>query len=50
MGVVTQHFGVSWVKRPLVNILVVVANIQIRTLEVEVEKGSIKIMFLEVFL
>jgi hypothetical protein len=28
------------VKRPLVQILVVVANIQMRTLKTEVEKGS----------
>jgi hypothetical protein len=29
-----------WVKQPLVQILVVVANIQVRTLKTEVEKGS----------
>ena len=29
------------VKRPLVRILVVVANIQMRTLKTEVEKGSV---------
>ena len=29
-----------WVERPLVQILVVVANIQVRTLKTEVEKGS----------
>jgi len=30
----------TWVKQPLVQILVVVANIQMRTLRTEVEKGS----------
>ena len=30
----------AWVKQPLVQILVVVANIQMRTLKAEVEKGS----------
>ena len=30
----------AWVKQPLVQILVVVANIQVRTLKAEVEKGS----------
>ena len=30
----------GWVKRPRLQILVVVANIQIRTLKTEVEKGS----------
>ena len=30
----------TWVKQPLVQILVVVANIQMRTLKTEVEKGS----------
>ena len=31
-----------WVKQPLVQILVVVANIQVRTLKTEVEKGSME--------
>ena len=31
----------AWVKQPLVQILVVVANIQMRTLKAEVEKGSV---------
>ena len=30
----------AWVERPLVQILVVVANIQVRTLKTEVGKGS----------
>ena len=30
----------GWVELPLVQILVVVANIQMRTLKTEVEKGS----------
>lgn len=38
--VVTQPLARAWVKRPLVQILVVVANIQMRTLKTEVEKGS----------
>ena len=33
--------GVSLGQRPLVQILVVVANIQMRTLKADVEKGSI---------
>ena len=31
----------AWVKQPLVQILVLVANIQMRTLKTEVEKGSV---------
>ncbi|GAB1858759.1 hypothetical protein MHTCC0001_36000 [Flavobacteriaceae bacterium MHTCC 0001] len=38
--VVTQPLARARVKRPLVQILVVVANIQMRTLKTEVEKGS----------
>lgn len=38
--VVTQPLARAWVKRPPVQILVVVANIQMRTLKTEVEKGS----------
>ena len=37
----TQPLARAWVKRPLVQILVVVANIQTRTLKAEVEKGSV---------
>ena len=33
------------VERPLVQILVVVANIQMRTLKAEVEKGSMRTAF-----
>ena len=33
------------VKRPLVQILVVVANIQVRTLKAEVEKGFMRTAF-----
>ena len=40
MEVATQPWTKVWVKRPLVQILVVVANIQMRTLKTEVEKGS----------
>ena len=40
MGVVVQLTAQAGVKRPLVQILVVVANIQIRTLKTEVGKGS----------
>ena len=39
-GLVTQPWACAWVKRALVQILVVVANIQMRTLKTEVEKGS----------
>ena len=35
-----QRALATWVKRPLVQILVVVANIQVRALKTEVEKGS----------
>eukprot|EP01025_Chloroclados_australasicus_P068263 TRINITY_DN9471_c2_g1_i1.p1 TRINITY_DN9471_c2_g1~~TRINITY_DN9471_c2_g1_i1.p1 ORF type:complete len:136 (+),score=4.29 TRINITY_DN9471_c2_g1_i1:280-687(+) len=38
--VVAQPWVQTWVKRLLVQILVVVANIQMRTLKTEVEKGS----------
>ena len=40
MRVVVQLAARAGVKRPLVQILVVVANIQMRTLKTEVEKGS----------
>ena len=40
MRVVVQLVSRGRVKRPLVQILVVVANIQMRTLKTEVEKGS----------
>ena len=40
MEVVTKLGRESRVKQPLVQILVVVANIQMRTLKTEVEKGS----------
>ena len=39
-GLVRQLLVQIWVKQPLVQILVVVANIQMRTLKTEVEKGS----------
>ena len=39
-GFVMQLLVQFWVKQPLVQILVVVANIQMRTLKTEVEKGS----------
>ena len=39
-GFVMQLLAQIWVKQPLVQILVVVANIQMRTLKTEVEKGS----------
>ena len=41
MEVVTQPWAQAWVKQPLVQILVVVANIQMGTLKTEVEKGSV---------
>ena len=37
---VTKPLACAWVKQLLVQILVVVANIQMRTLKTEVEKGS----------
>ena len=40
MGVVKQRGPRGGVKQPLVQILVVVANIQKRTLKTEVGKGS----------
>ena len=40
LGLVMKLVGQPWVKRLLVQILVVVANIQMRTLKTEVEKGS----------
>ena len=40
MRVTVQPVEQSRVKSPLVQILVVVANIQMRTLKTEVEKGS----------
>lgn len=40
MGVVVQSWARARIKRPLVQILVVVATIQMRTLKTEVEKGS----------
>ena len=39
-GPVTKLLVQAWVKRFLAQILVVVANIQTRTLKTEVEKGS----------
>lgn len=39
-GPVKKPWQRCWVKRPLVQILVVVANIQVRALKTEVEKGS----------
>ncbi|KAL3681432.1 hypothetical protein R1sor_024388 [Riccia sorocarpa] len=39
-GVVAKPWARARVKRPPVQILVVVANIQMRTLKTEVEKGS----------
>ena len=39
---VVRSLGVSLVELPLVQILVVVANIQMRTLKTEVEKGSMR--------
>ena len=38
--VATQPLAQAWVKQPLVQILVGVASIQMRTLKTEVEKGS----------
>ena len=40
VGVVMQPLAQAWANQPLVQILVVVANIQMRTLKAEVEKGS----------
>ena len=40
MGVVVQLLAKASAKQPLVQILVVVASIQMRTLKTEVEKGS----------
>ena len=40
MGIAVQLTARAGVKRPLVQILVVVANIQMRTLKTEVGKGS----------
>ena len=40
-GRVKKPWQRCWVERPLVQILVVVANIQVRTLKTEVEKGSV---------
>lgn len=40
-----EAFGVSWVERHLVQILVVVANSQLETLAAEVEKGSLRTAF-----
>ena len=42
MKVVVQLVAQARVKRPLVQILVVVANIQMRSLKTEVEKGSVR--------
>ena len=39
-GLVMKLLALAWVKQLLVQILVVVANIQMRTLKTEVEKGS----------
>ena len=40
MGAVVKLVAQAWVKQLLVQILVVVANIQKRTLKTEVEQGS----------
>ena len=40
MGLVVHSAAQAGMKRALVQILVVVANIQMRTLKTEVEKGS----------
>ena len=40
MGVVVQLLATASVEQPLVQILVVVASIQMRTLKTEVGKGS----------
>ena len=40
MGVVAKQLARASVQQFLVKILVVVANIQVRTLKIEVEKGS----------
>ena len=42
MEVVTKPGARAWVKQPLVQILVVVAIIQMRTLKAEVEKVSVR--------
>ena len=42
MGIVTKLGVRTGVKQALVQILVVVANIQMRTLKTEVEKGSME--------
>jgi hypothetical protein len=39
-GFARKPLARAWVKRPLVQILVVVATIQMRTLKTEVEQGS----------
>ena len=39
-GLVMKLLAYAWVKQLLVQILVVVANIQMRALKAEVEKGS----------
>ena len=39
-GLVTKLVAQAWVEQLLVQILVVVANIQMRSLKTEVEKGS----------
>ena len=39
-GLVMKLVAYAWVKRLVVQLLVVVANIQMRTLKTEVEKGS----------
>jgi hypothetical protein len=41
VGAATKRLARACVKRPLVQILVVVANIQMGTLKTEVEKGSV---------
>ena len=41
-GLVMKLLAKAWVKQLLVQILVVVANIQMRTLKTEVEKGSME--------
>jgi len=41
VGIATKRLARACVKRSLVQILVVVANIQMGTLKTEVEKGSV---------
>lgn len=45
MGLVVHSVAQAGMKRTLVQILVAVANIQMRTLKTEVEKGSMRTAF-----